>query len=307
VINDINAELIKEISELKIKRNAIIMAHNYQPGEVQDIADYTGDSLELARLAADVKGDVIVLCGVDFMAETAAILSPEKTVLLPEGRATCPMANMVTAAALREKKAEMPDAAVVCYVNTTAEVKAESDICCTSSNGVAVVKSLPEENILFVPDENLGHYIGTQLNDKNMILWPGYCPVHVRITTEDIHQARREYPGAPVIVHPECRPEVIALADRALSTGRMLVFARESEAPVIIIGTEIGIIHQLRKINPKKRFIPASLQAICPNMKLTTLGKVRNALRDMTPVISVPEDIRVKAREAVVRMLAVTA
>ena len=301
----VSEALADEISELKKRRQAVIMAHNYQPAEVQDIADYNGDSLDLARLAAEVEGEVIVLCGVDFMAETAAILSPQKTVLLPEGSATCPMANMVAAADLREKKSELPDAAVVCYVNTTADVKAESDICCTSANGVAVVNSLPEKDIIFVPDENLGHYIGSKLTDKNMILWPGFCPTHARITVADIQQARQENPGAPVLVHPECRPEVIDAADAALSTGQMRRFAAENEAPTVIIGTELGIIHRLQTDNPGKRFVPASLQAICANMKLTTLEHVRNALRDMAPVVSVPEAIRVKAEAAVRRMLTV--
>ena len=306
ISDKITARLAAEIAVLKHERNAVILAHNYQPGEVQDAADYNGDSLELARLATEVEGDVIVLCGVDFMAETAAILNPEKKVLLPEGRATCPMANMVTAEALRKEKAAHPGAAVVCYVNTTAAVKAESDICCTSSNGLAVVRSLPQKDIIFVPDENLGHYIGTQLPDKNMILWPGFCPIHARITVEDIRRAREENPGAPVVVHPECRPEVIEAADEALSTGHMLRYARESKSPVIIIGTELGIIHRLRKESPDKRFVPASLQAICANMKLTTLVKVRNALRDMKPLVTVEESVRLKAKEAVTRMLAVT-
>lgn len=306
ISDNISAELVKEIGDLKKKRDAVILAHNYQLGEVQDTADYTGDSLELAQIAAKTDAAVIVFCGVDFMAETAAILCPEKTVLLPERRATCPMANMVSAAALRQKKQEMPGAAVVCYVNSTAEVKAASDICCTSANGVAVVKSLDEKEVLFVPDENLGHYVSTQVA-KKITLWPGYCPIHVRIRPEDIRRAREAHPEAVVMVHPECLPEVIALADHALSTGGMLRFAGESQARQIIVGTEIGMLYRLEKENPEKTFIPATLQAVCPDMKLINPEKVRDALRDMSPVIKVPEKVRVPAAAAVARMLKLSA
>jgi len=295
-------ELKAEIAALKRRRDAVILAHNYQLGEVQDIADYVGDSLELSRIAAGLKAATIVFCGVDFMAETAAILCPEKTVLLPERRATCPMANMADANTLRQKKQEMPGAAVVCYVNSTAEVKAESDTCCTSANSVAVVNSLAAAEVLFVPDQNLGHYTGTKVKQQ-MTLWPGYCPVHVRIRPEDIRRGRESHPEAVVMVHPECIPEVIDMADHALSTGGMLRFASESKARQIIVGTEIGMLYRLERENPEKTFIPATLQAICPDMKLITLEKVRDALRDLSPAIKVPERVRIRAVAAVERML----
>ena len=295
-------ELTDKILSLKKERNAVILAHNYQLGEVQDIADFVGDSLELSQNAARTDARVIVFCGVHFMAETAFILCPDKTVLLPDINAGCPMANMITAEKLRDKKGELPGAAVVCYVNSTAEVKAESDICCTSANAVKVVESLDTNEILFVPDQYLGHYISTQ-TDKKMVLWPGFCPTHLRIRPEHITQLRQEYPQAKVIVHPECRPEVIALADEVLSTGGMCRFARQTEAKEIVIGTEIGIIHRLKKENPGKKFIHASEQAVCPNMKLITLEKVLWSLEEMAPEVKVPEEIRIKAKAAVDRML----
>ena len=295
-------ELTDKILSLKKERNAVILAHNYQLGEVQDIADFVGDSLELSQNAARTDARVIVFCGVHFMAETAFILCPDKTVLLPDVNAGCPMANMITAEKLRDKKGELPGAAVVCYVNSTAEVKAESDICCTSANAVKVVESLDTNEILFVPDQYLGHYISTK-TDKKMVLWPGFCPTHLRIRPEHITQLRQEYPQAQVIVHPECRPEVIALADEVLSTGGMCRFARQTEAKEIVIGTEIGIIHRLRKENPGKKFIHASEQAVCPNMKLITLEKVLWSLEEMAPEVKVPEEIRIKAKAAVDRML----
>ncbi len=298
-------DLAAEITALKKERHATILAHNYQLREIQDIADFVGDSLELSQKAAQVAADVIVFCGVDFMAETAAILVPQKTVLLPVSHASCPMANMITAARLRERKAEMPGATVVCYVNSTAEVKAESDICCTSSNGVKVVQSVDADEVLFVPDQYLGHYISTQV-DRKMTFWPGYCPTHARITVDDIQRLKREYPAAVVMVHPECRPDVIQLADATLSTGGMLRYTGETPAREVIVGTEVGIIYRLRRENPEKYFIPVSEQAVCPNMKATTLETVLWALQDMAPVVTVPEDVRLKARRAVDRMLALS-
>ena len=236
------------------------------------------------------------------MAETAAILCPGKTVLLPDSHAGCPMANMITAEELMKRKKELPGAAVVCYVNSSAEVKAQSDVCCTSANAVKVIESLDAREILFVPDQYLGHYISTK-TDKEMILWPGYCPTHVRIQSQDIMKLKQEYPQAKVIVHPECRPDVIALADDILSTGGMCRFARQTEAKEIIVGTEIGIIHRLKKEGPGKNFIPASKQAVCPNMKLITLEKILWALEDMAPEVKVPEEIRLKAKLAVDKML----
>ena len=299
-----DTELIENILQLKRQRNAVILAHNYQLGEVQDIADFVGDSLELSQKAAETDAEVIVFCGVHFMAETASILCPDKVVLLPDIQAGCPMADMVTAEKLRQRKRELPDATVVCYVNSTAEVKAESDICCTSANAVKVVESVESKEILFVPDQYLGHYTSTKTN-KKMVLWPGFCPFHVRIQPEDIARLKREYPRAKAIVHPECRPEVIALADEALSTGGMCRFARKTEAEEIIVGTEIGMIYRLRKENPGKKFIPASEQAICPSMKLTTLERILWALKEMAFEVKIPEAIRLRAKVAVDKMLRV--
>ena len=295
-------ELAEEILSLRQKRKAVILVHNYQIGEVQDIADFVGDSLELSQKAAKTDAGVIVFCGVHFMAETASILSPDKIVLLPDINAGCPMANMITAEALKKKKEELPNAAVVCYVNSSAEVKAESDICCTSANALKVVESVDADEILFVPDQYLGHYISTKTK-KKMSFWPGYCPTHVKIQPHDIARRKQEHPQAKVIVHPECRPEVIALADEVLSTGGMIRFAQQTEAKEIIIGTEIGIIHRLKKENPSKEFIPVSEKAICPNMKSITLEKVLWALQDMAPEVKVPEEIRFRAKAAVDKML----
>jgi quinolinate synthase len=301
-----NAELIEKILNLKAKKKAIILVHNYQLGEVQDIADFIGDSLELSQKASKTDAEVIVFCGVHFMAETASIICPDKTVLLPELHAGCPMANMITAQALRQKKKGYPGATVVCYINTSAAVKAESDICCTSANAVRLVEKLTDvEEIIFVPDQYLGSYVASQTG-KKMILWPGYCPTHVRILPQDILRRKAEHPQAKAVVHPECRPEVKALADAVLSTGGMIRFARETDAREIIVGTEIGIIYRLQKENPEKNFIPASEQAICPRMKLTTLESVLWSLEKMTHEIKVPERIRIRARRAVDKMLEIT-
>jgi quinolinate synthase len=299
-----NVELAEEIMRLKRQRGAIILAHNYQRGEVQDLADFVGDSLELSQNAARTDTGVIVFCGVHFMAETASIICPDKKVLLPDIDAGCPMANMITAEKLIAKKQEVPDAAVVCYVNSSAAVKAESDICCTSANAVQVVQELNTDRVLFVPDQYLGHYISTKTG-KEMILWPGYCPTHTKIQAEDIVARKGDYPGAKVIVHPECRPEVIALADEVLGTGGMCRFAGQTNASVIIVGTEVGIIHRLSKENPDKRFIAASSKAVCPNMKKITAEKVLWALEDLSPEVRVAEPIRVRAKKAVDRMLQV--
>ena len=305
MMEDRDAELIARIGELKGKRKAVILAHNYQLGEVQDIADFVGDSLELSQKAAKTDGNVIVFCGVHFMAETASILCPDKVVLLPDMGAGCLMANMITAERLREKKKEHPQAVVVCYVNSTAEVKAESDICCTSANAVQVVESLDAREILFVPDQYLGHYVSSKTG-KKMILWPGFCPTHVRIRPEMIKRLKQEYPQAKVVVHPECIPETIALADEVLSTGGMCRYARRDEIHEMMVGTEVGIIHRLRKENPVKRFIPISEQAICPHMKLITLERVLWSLEEMSPEVKVPEEIRPRAKAAVDRMLEVS-
>jgi len=295
-------QLIDKILQLKKQRDAIILAHNYQRSEIQDIADFVGDSLDLSQKAARTPAEVIVFCGVHFMAETASILCPNNIVLLPDLNAGCPMADMITAEKLRAKKQELPDAKVVCYVNSTAEVKAESDICCTSANVLKVMESLDASEILFVPDQYLGHYVSTKTR-KKMTLWPGFCPTHVRILPQVITRLKQAYPEAKAMVHPECRPEVISLADEVLSTSGMLRFARETVAREVIVGTEVGIIHRLSKENPGKKFIAASEKAVCPNMKLITLEKILWALEDMTPEVKVPEKVRLKAKLAVDRML----
>jgi quinolinate synthase len=305
VINnlDVDARLIEEILHLKKDKNAIILAHNYQLGEIQDIADFVGDSLELSQKAAQTGAAVIVFCGVHFMAETASILCPDKRVLLPDLQAGCPMANMVTVEGLRQKKEEYPEVTVVCYVNSTADVKAESDVCCTSANAVKIVRNLPEQGrILFVPDQYLGYFVSDKTG-REMILWPGFCPTHARIRSQDITRLKQEYPQAKVVVHPECTPEVTALADEVLSTGGICRFAHDTAAVDIIVGTEIGILHRLRKENPDKRFIPASEQAVCPRMKLITLENVLWSLQEMAPEVKVPEEIRLRAKFAVDRML----
>ena len=300
---DSNEELTKQILSLKKSKNAIILSHNYQLGEVQDIADFVGDSLELSQQAAKTNADVIVFCGVHFMAETASILCPDKTVLLPDLHAGCPLANMITPERLRAAKKEHPGAVVICYVNSSAAVKAESDICCTSANAVRLVEKVPaDKEILFVPDQYLGGFVAAKTGRK-MILWPGYCPTHARIRPEDILRLKAEYPQAKVLVHPECRVETQAVADAVLSTGGMIRFARETEAKEIIIGTEIGILHRLRKENPGKKFIAASEQAVCPRMKLITLEAILWSLESMQHVIKVAEKIRLKAKMAVDRMI----
>ncbi len=300
-----DAELVSKVLSAKKEKKAVILAHNYQLGEVQDIADFVGDSLQLSQSAARTEAEVIVFCGVHFMAETASILCPDRVVLLPDLNAGCPMANMITAGGLRQRKRELPDAAVVCYVNSTAEVKAESDICCTSANAVRVVDSLANDQILFVPDKYLGHYVSTRTK-KKISLWPGFCPTHTRILPQHIIELKKDYPRAKVVVHPECRPEVIALADEVLSTGGMCRYARQEGVSQMIVGTEIGIIYRLRKENPDKKFIPVSEQAVCPNMKLITLEKILWSLQAMAPEVRVPEQIRLKAKAAVDRMLEVS-
>jgi quinolinate synthase len=277
--------------------------HNYQPAEIQDIADLTGDSLELSRAAASMVGEVIVFCGVDFMAETAAILSPEKTVLLPAGDACCPMAQMISADELKLAKDRHPDAAVVCYVNTTAEVKAESDICCTSSNAVKVVNSVDQDTIIFVPDQNLARY-AQRFTKKTIVPWEGFCIVHDRITPQHVREARQAHPGALLLVHPECRPEVIDLADHVASTSGIIQHVCSSKEQEFIIGTETGILHRIHKQCPEKRCFPLSEEAICRNMKKTDLVKVRNSLLTLHPRITVPEEVADRARGAIERMLA---
>jgi quinolinate synthase len=296
--------IISEITKLKKQKNAIILVHNYQRPEVQDIADFTGDSLELSQQAAKTSAAVIVFCGVHFMAETAYIINPRKTVLMPEIEAGCPMADMITAEALVKRKKELTGVTVVCYVNSSAAVKAESDICCTSANAVKVVQSLGGKEILFVPDQYLGEWVAQKTGNK-MHLWPGFCPTHMKILPEDILKLKKEYPAAVALVHPECRAEAKTAADEVLSTGGMIRYVRESTARIFIIGTETGIIHRLQKENPGKHFIPVTDKAICPNMKRITLEKVLWSLQDMKYPVIVPENIRSKALSAVERMLAI--
>jgi quinolinate synthase len=295
-------ELLGMIARWKQERQAVILAHNYQLGEVQDLADFVGDSLELSRQAARTEAPVIVFCGVRFMAETASILSPQKVVLHPDPSAGCPLANMINAEQLRALKAEHPGRPVVCYVNSSAEVKAESDLCCTSANAVAVVNAAPGEEVIFVPDRNLGAWVAGQTG-KRLIIWDGYCPTHERIMPEQIEQLRDRHPEAVVMVHPECRPAVVALADEVLSTGGMLRFARISPAQELIVGTELGLIHRLEQENPGKRCYPVSRLTTCPNMKRITLEKVLWSLEDMKDQVVVPEPVRSRARRAIERMV----
>ena len=295
---------VDRIHDLKKTRHAIILAHNYQLPEIQAIADYVGDSLGLSQQAAKTDAEVIVFCGVEFMAETAALLSPDKKVLLPAPDAGCPLAETITPEALRAKKKEHPEAAVVCYINSSAAVKAESDICCTSSNAVRVVESLPQEEILFVPDANLGQWVASQTS-KRIILWDGCCITHHRVKPEDVQQVRRSHPDALVLVHPECRPEVAALADYVGSTEGILKFARESQAKKFIIGTEMGILHRIQRDNPDKTFYLLSPGLVCPNMKRTaSLAMVEAVLKDRTTQVSVPAEICARALAAVERLLA---
>lgn len=296
--------MMEEILALKKERDAVILAHNYQIPAVQDVADLIGDSLELSRAAARLDAEVIIFCGVDFMAETAAILSPQKRVVLPAKDAWCPMAHMITPEQLREMKALYPDAAVVCYVNSTAEVKAESDVCCTSANGVQVVNSLTQKQVIFVPDRNLAAYVQRH-TDKKVIPWNGYCYVHDHFTPDEVREARALHPQAEVLVHPECRPEVIDLADYVFSTSGMGRHAHASKVQEFIIGTEVGMLYKLKKDNPEKMFYPLSEKAVCQNMKKTTLEKVLQALRTLEPRVTVPGEIAVRAKQSIERMLAV--
>jgi quinolinate synthase len=298
--------LRSKINEIKAQKKAVILAHNYQMGEVQEIADFVGDSLELTQQAARTEAEVIVFCGVHFMAETASILCPDKVVLLPDLQAGCPMADMIDAHGLKGMKERHPQARVVCYVNSTAEVKAESDICCTSGNALKVVGNIPgDQEIIFIPDHYLGMYVAEK-SGRQMHLWPGYCPSHLKIIPQDILALKEKHPEAKVMVHPECHPEVIVLADAVLGTGGMRRYVKESNAQEFIVGTEVGIIYGLRKNNPAKHFYPASEIALCPNMKRINLEKILWVLEEMTNQITVPEDTCTKARKAIERMLEIT-
>lgn len=299
------SELQEQVLQLKKDRNALILAHTYQNEEVQDIADHVGDSLALSRLAADTDAELIIFCGVHFMAESAAVLSPGKTIILPAPDAGCPMAEMAEAETVRKWREKYPKASVVAYINSTAAVKAESDICCTSANAVKVVKSLAAKEIIFLPDQNLGSYVARQVSEKTLHLWPGYCITHHRVEPEEVQKARTLHPEAEVLVHPECRPEVVALADYVGSTAQIIRRVAESTAPAFIIGTEMGIMHGLTKKHPDKKFYLLSAGMVCPNMKKITLREVLASLQTLQPVISVSEPIRSRARLALERMLAI--
>ena len=295
----------EKIQDLKRERGAIIIAHNYQPDEVQAIADFTGDSLELSRKAAELDEEIIVFCGVHFMAETAAILSPEKTILLPDPFAGCPMADMITADQLRARKAQHPGAKVVTYVNSSAAIKAESDICCTSSNAMAVVRSIPaDQEIIFVPDTHLGHYVQEELG-REMIIWDGYCPTQSRIREVDVLREKEDHPNAVLIAHPECPLGIREIADELLSTGQMCTFAKESAHTEFIVATEIGMLYRLRNENPGKKFYSVSDRAVCPNMKKIDAEKVLWALEDLQHRIVVPEPIRSQAKKSIDAMMAI--
>lgn len=292
-----------KILKLKKEKNAVIVAHNYQRDEVQEIADLVGDSFALSKFCAESKHDVIVFAGVHFMAESAKVLAPEKTVLLPEIDAGCPMADMVTAEKLKEFQKNHPGAKTVCYINTTAEVKALCDICCTSSNGVKVIRSIKEKDIIFVPDKNLGAYLGKQVPEKNMILWKGYCPTHHRIRVDDIRKAKEMNPDALALIHPECRPEVLEYADFVGSTKQIIDYAGKSEKKKFIIGTEMGIMYSLKKNNPEKTFYMVSSAFVCPNMKKITLESIYNSLANMEYEIKLDSETIRKAELSLRRML----
>ncbi|MCK4533310.1 quinolinate synthase NadA [bacterium] len=300
----LNQQLREKIQKLKEKRNAVILAHSYQIKEIQEIADFVGGSLALSYKAAQTQAKVILFCGVRFMAETASILCPDKIILLPDINAGCPLADMVTAKDLRELKKKNPQVKIVVYVNSTAEVKAEADVCCTSGNAVSVVESLKNMGeIVFVPDKNLGSFVKKKTK-RNITLWNGFCPVHVKISAKDIENKKKLYPDAKIIVHPECIPEVVDMAEEGLSTGGMCKYARENtKIKQIVVGTEIGLLHKLRRENPEKDFFPASESVICPDMKLITLEKVYWALENMKYEIKISSDLRFKAKKAVDEML----
>lgn len=295
--------VVEQIEELKRRKNAVILAHNYQLPEVQDIADYVGDSLALSRQAAATEAEVVVFCGVRFMAETAAILSPDKVVLIPDMDAGCPMVDMAPVERVLELKKRYPDAVVVSYVNSSAAVKAESDYCCTSANAIAVVESLdPDKPVIFLPDKYLGTYVASKTG-RELILYDGYCPTHVAILEQHILRLKAEHPDAEVMVHPECPPGVIALADDVLSTSGMCRRAQESPSEEMIVGTEVGLLHRLRKENPSKRFYPASPGAVCLDMKKISLEKVLRSLQEMRYEVRVPQVIKERATKAVNRMV----
>ena len=295
--------MTEKIKQLAKEKNAVILSHNYTSPDLQEIADYTGDSLELSKIAAKTDADMIVFCGVHFMAETAKILSPQKTVLIPDKNAGCPMADTITLEQLRDFKAKYPGVPVVAYVNTTAEIKSEVDICCTSGNALNVVRNFPAERMLFVPDKNLGSYIQKLVPEKKLICWQGCCPVHHKITDIDIVNTKRAHPEALVVSHPECDKEVVALSDIIASTSGMIKQIKESNAKEFIIATERGLIHQFQKANPDKIFINPSPINICPNMKKITMEKLLHCLETNTDEIILSDEIIKNAKTAIERMI----
>ncbi len=292
----------EKIRSLLKEKNAILLAHNYQDPAIQDVADLCGDSLELSMKAAETDADIIVFCGVHFMAETASILSPQKTVLLPRLDAGCPMADMIDEEALQAKLETLPDVPVVTYVNSTAAVKALSTVCCTSANVIKIANSLESDEILMTPDKNLAQYAASQTN-KKIHIWEGYCPTHDKLKAADAEKAKQKHPEAVFIAHPECRPEVLELADEVASTSGMIRYAKESDKQAFIIGTETGLLYGLKKANPEKEFYPASEKMVCPNMKKNRLEDVVRSLETMEGEVKVPEEIRVPALQAVQKML----
>jgi quinolinate synthase len=298
------SEIVDEINKLREEKNAVILAHNYQIPPIQDLADFMGDSLALAIQATKVESDLIIFCGVDFMAESALILNPEKTVVHPNPKAKCPMAAMVDVEGLRMAKKENPDATVVSYVNTTAAVKTETDICCTSANVVKVIKSLDSDTVLFVPDSNLGLYAQRFLPGKKFIFWPGYCHVHQDISVEQIQNLKKKHLDAEILVHPECSPDVIDIADHVYSTEGMVRYCSSSTSKEFIIGTEEGLVHRLKKENPGKIFYPIA-NALCPNMKKITLENTLDALKKLEPKMVLPNEVIERARAPLDRMVAI--
>ncbi|MBU1853581.1 MAG: quinolinate synthase NadA [Candidatus Omnitrophica bacterium] len=299
--------LKKKILKLKKEKDAVIIVHNYQRDEIQDIADISGDSLALSQAAVRADAKVIVFCGVHFMAESASILNPDKIVLLPVKEAGCPMADMVSVEGLRQKKKEHPEAAVVCYVNTTAAIKAESDICCTSSNAVQIVKSLKDyKEVIFIPDKNLGRYVQQNVPDKKIILWEGFCPTHVRVSNDIVLEAKKLHPEAEILSHPECNPDVLSISDGIFSTGGMFKYVKTAKAKSFIIVTELGMLYGLKKANPGKNFYIPTDRLICPTMKLTTLGWVLYSLESMEHEVKITGEIKEKAYKVLERMLKVS-
>lgn len=299
-----NRELRERLLQLKKERNAIILAHYYQRDEIQEVADFRGDSFLLAQKAAQTDADVIVFCGVHFMGESAKILAPNKTVIIPDERAGCPMADMVNVDGLRKLKAQHPNATVVTYINSSAEIKAETDICCTSANAVKVVNSVEGDEVIWVPDKNLGHYV-QQNTDKKMIIWEGYCNTHDMLTVKDVEEMKAKYPNAQFVVHPECRPEVVELGDFVGSTTAIIKYCKESDCQEFIVGTEDGTGYQLRMDSPNKTFHFASKYLVCPNMKVNNLKKLVKCLETMQPQIYVPPHVADQARKSLERMLLV--